>query len=246
MRTTDCEAMVLGAMDYGEADRIVTLFTRDHGKIRAGARHAKKSVKRFGGALEPFARLRIQVVLKEGLSSLRSVDILTVFPGIRKDLAKIAHAGYASEVTDRLLPEAMNNARLYRLLLAYLEHLDAFPVCLDDRRFFEMNLLNILGYRPAIDVCSLCGRKVADMGEALYLAPSGELACGSCKGTGRVVSSDTLRLLAGTLETGRFGSIRFTDESLDEAGALLDAAIAAHLNRPLASLSFLREVRKPD
>jgi DNA repair protein RecO (recombination protein O) len=244
MRTTDCEAVVLGAMDYGEADRIVTLFTHDHGKIRAIARHGKKSVQRFGGALEPFARLRIQVVIKEGLSSLRNADVITVFSGIRRDLSKIAHAGYACELTDRLLPEALQNPRLYRLLVSYLDHLDAFPVCADDRRFFEMNLLNILGYRPALDVCSRCGSRPAPAGGLLYLTSTGELACGSCVRAGREVSPATLHLLARTLETGRFGSVRFGRESLDEAGALLDAAIAVHLNRPLTSLSFLGEVNR--
>ena len=242
MQVSDSEAIVLAAADFAEDDRIVTVFTREHGKVRGVARHGKKSVRRFGGALEAFARLRLQLVLKEGLSSLRGADIITVFPGIRADLSKIGHAGYACEVVDRLLPEALRNLRLYRLLDSYLEHLEAFPPCPDDRRFFEVNLLNILGYRLPLDHCSGCGAEFATgTGPALF-TQTGELLCGACGGSGRPVGSATLSLLRKSMETGRFGVIRFPPESLAEAGAILDAAVAAHLGRPLNSLLFLQEV----
>jgi DNA repair protein RecO (recombination protein O) len=242
MQVTDCEAIVLAAADFGEADRMVTLFTREHGKVRGVARHGKKSVRRFGGALEAFARLRTQLVLKEGLCSLRGADVITVFPGIRGDLAKIGFAGYACEVIDRLLPEALRNPRLYRLLVSYLEHLEAYPPSPDDRRFFEVNLLNILGYRLPLDRCSACGADIAARTRAALFTPTGELLCGECGGSGRPVGPGTLHLLRKSMETGRFGVIRFPPESLAEAGAILDAAVAAHLGRPLNSLLFLRTV----
>lgn len=216
MQTTECEAIVLAAMDYGEADRIVTLFTREHGKLRGIARNGKKSVKRFGPAFEIFARIRISLVLKEGLCSLRSADIVTVFPRIRGELAKIGYAGYACELVDGFSPEALSVPRLYRLLRAYLEYLDAFPPCADDRRFFEVNLLNIVGYRLSLD--------------ALGKDPD-------------PVSGATLDTLKKAMETGRFGVIRFSPQSLEEAGIILDEAIAAHLTRPLMSPRFLREVK---
>jgi DNA repair protein RecO (recombination protein O) len=243
---TDCEALVLAAADFAEADRIVTLFTREQGKVRAVARHAKRSVRRFGGALETFARLRVQLVLKEGLCSLRLADIISVFPAIRGELAKIGHAGYACEVVDRLLPEALSNPRLYRLLVSYLEHLEAFPPTQDGRRFFEVNLLNILGYRLPLENCVRCGAGLAaGPGPALFTA-AGELLCGRCGGGGRPVGAETLLLLRRSMETGRFGAVRFPPEALSEAGAVLDAAIGSHLVRPLNSLLFLREVPGAD
>lgn len=241
MGISGCEAIVLSASDLGEDDRLVTLFTREYGKIRGVARHGKKSVRRFGGALEAFARLRVLLVLKEGLSSLRGADIITLFPGIRADLPRICHAGYACEVVDRLLPEAFGAPRLYRLLISYLEHLDVSPAVPDDRRFFEINLLNILGYRPSLERCSRCGAEPGEGGGMTLSAASGELLCGRCGG-GRPIGPVTLRLLRKSLETGRFGVIRFPPESLGEAGAILDSAIASHLGRPLNSLLFLRSV----
>lgn len=241
MAITDCEAVVLAAADFAEADRIVTLFTREQGKVRAVARHAKRSVRRFGGALETFARLRVQLVLKEGLCSLRGTDIISVFPAIRGELAKIGHAGYGCELIDRLLPEALVNPRLYRLLVSYLEYLDASPPTPDDRRFFEVNLLNILGYRLPLERCAGCGADLAGSGTNLFTA-TGELLCGQCGGRGRPVGTETLLLLKRSMETGRFGVVRFPRQALSEAGAILDAAIGSHLVRPLNSLLFLQEV----
>jgi DNA repair protein RecO (recombination protein O) len=242
MQTHECEAVVLAAMDYGESDRIVTLFTREHGKVRAIARHGKKSVKRFSGALEIFARLRLHLVLKEGLSSLRTTDIITVFPHVRNDLLKISYAGYACEVVDRLLPEAMGNPRLFRLLVSYLEQLDSAPSNADDRRFFEINLLNILGYRLSLEQCCQCGTDIGSQSGTVHYTAAGELFCADCGSGGYQLSSASQSLLKKALATGRFGVVRFTEAALLEAGAVLDASIASHLTRPLHSLQFLQQV----
>lgn len=242
MQTVECEAIVLAAMDYGEADRIVTLFTREFGKIRGIARNAKKSVKRFGAAFEIFARLRLRLALKEGLCTLRNADIITVFPRIRADLAKIGYAGYACEVVDRYIPEAQYSPRLFRLLSAYLEHLDAFPPCADDRRFFEVNLLNIVGYRLSLDRCERCGEGESSSPAGISRATTAKPVCDACGRVWLPVSSDTLSILKKAMETGRFGVIRFSPTTLHEAGEILDTAIAEHVNRPLTSLQFLRDV----
>jgi DNA repair protein RecO (recombination protein O) len=239
-----CEAVVLGVMDYREADKIVTLFTLEQGKLRGVARGAKRSVRRFGGALELFARLQVEVGLREGLVQLRMADIVSVFPGIRADLVKIAHAGYASELTDLLLPEGMRNPRLFRLLAAYLEHLDRFPAASSDRRFFELNLLNVTGYRPALEQCPECGAELAASGWYRHGTAAAGLLCGRCGAGGNRVSPAALALLRRTLLTGRFGAIVFSPAELDEAGRFLDSAIALHLERPLNALAFLREVER--
>jgi DNA repair protein RecO (recombination protein O) len=242
MRESKCEAVILAVMDYGEADRIVTFFTREHGKIKGIARGAKKSRKRFGGALEVFARLSLQIVLQEGLSRLHGVDVITIFPHVREDLSKIGYAGYACELVDRLLPEAQANTRLFRLLVSYLEHLDAAPCCEEDRRFFEVNLLNIIGYRPPLEYCTQCGVEFLAAPVIRHSSQHGGICCGTCLRTGRELSPLTLSLLGAALRTGRFGAVQFPGITLEEAGVILDSIIASHLNRPLHSLSFLREM----
>jgi DNA repair protein RecO (recombination protein O) len=240
MQSCRCEAVVLGMMDYRESDKIVTIFTLEHGKLKGLARGAKRSVRRFGGALELFARLRVELGMKEGLAQLHSADIETIFPGIRADLGKIGHAGYACELTDALMPEGLPNPRLFRLLTAYLEQLDHFPADPSDRRFFELNLLNILGYRPELDHCSACGAELVGRGWLGNAADAG-LLCERCGTRGRPLAAATIALLRRALLTGRFGVLRFSPAELDEAALLLDSAIDSHLQRPLHALSFLRE-----
>jgi DNA repair protein RecO (recombination protein O) len=152
MRKAQIEAIVLRLTDYGEADRIVSLFTLEQGRLSGIARGARRSRKRFGGALESFAHLKLQVQLTGDLPTLLSADIVSIFPGIRAELSKIGCAAYACELVERLTPEAEANPRLFRLLFCYLERLDQAPPSPSDRRFFAVNLLKILGYQPDLEV----------------------------------------------------------------------------------------------
>lgn len=241
MESCRCEAILLGVTDYGEADRLVTLLTLEHGKLRGIAKGAKRSIRRFGATLEPFARVFVEVVITNGLSRILGADVATIFPRIREDLLKIAYAGYACESADQLLPEGLANPRLFRLLAEYLEQLDRFPPAPSDRRFFEVNLLNILGYRPSLRQCSSCG---IDLSEASgrYTDGTGNLRCGMCGRGSRTVSAGTVNLLELSLRTGRFGAVNFTAAQLTEAGIILDPAIASHVSRPLKSPAFLAEM----
>ncbi|WP_298431774.1 DNA repair protein RecO [Geobacter sp.] len=241
MEASRSEAIVLGAMDYRESDRIVTLFTLQHGKVRGVAKGAKRSMRRFGGALEPFARLGVELVVREGLSSLRGADIVSLYPRIRADLLKIALAGYAVEISDRFLPDGAPSPRLFRLLAAYLEHLEQGEARAADRRFFEANFLNILGYRLALDRCAACGEELSPEA-ARRIGTGGAVLCGACGRVGTPVGPGTVRLLTLCLGTGRFGAVTFPPAALREAGELLDGAISAHLARPLNSLAFLRQI----
>jgi DNA repair protein RecO (recombination protein O) len=241
MENCRCDTLLLGVTDYGEADRIVTLFTLEQGKLKGIARGAKKSLRRFGGALEPFARVSAQITIKSGLSTVTGADVATIYPRIREDLLKIGYAGYACEAVDLLLPEALPNPRLFRLLAAYLEHLDQALPAPSDRRFFEINLLNIMGYRPALSRCATCGIDLA-AAPRLFAGPTGSTLCERCGRGGRAVTQATVASLEASLRTGRFGSVSFPSAELVEAGYILDPALAAHSGRPFKSLSFLREM----
>jgi DNA repair protein RecO (recombination protein O) len=235
------QAIVLSTIDYGDSDRIASLFTLEHGRIRAFARSARRSQKRFGPALETFARIEVQARLKEeGLSTLQQADIISVYPGIRGDLPRIAHALYACELVEAMTPEGHTLTRLYRLLTAWLDRLETEAAVENDRRFFEINLLNILGYRPPLENCSRCGAQFGASGA--FLQQAGEPVCPACATSGRPLADDTLKTLLACLKTGRFGAVIFQAASLVQAGGLLDDAIADHAGRQMKSLEFLRQV----
>jgi DNA repair protein RecO (recombination protein O) len=239
---SDSDAVILQVQDYRENDLIVSFITPEHGRLRGIARGAKRSRRRFGGCLEPFARLRLHYTLAEELSPIQGADLITVHAGIRQDLARIALAGYACELTVRLLPERMANPRLFRLLTACLDYLDATDPTPSDRRFLEANLLKILGYAHLGESCEGCGRPLAPCATLAYRPGACTLLCPDCGPPRHRLSRETARLLRQSLASGRFGSIVFPPHQLQEAGALLDAAIGALLSHPLRSLPFLEEM----
>jgi DNA repair protein RecO (recombination protein O) len=240
MHSEKLQAFVLATLDYGDSDRIVSLFTLEHGRIKAFAHRAKNSRKRFGAALETFARIEAHVGIKQGLSRLQQADIFSVYPQVRADLAKIAHAVYACELVDAMTPEGHPLPRLFRLLAVYLDRLEASAASEPERRFFEINLLNILGYRPSLEVCSRCGNPFGEQGALQQ--DNGELACRSCVAHGRPLTPLTLKRLLACLGTGTFGLVEFPAEALTQAGNALDEALAAHAGRRLKSLEFLRQI----
>lgn len=239
MHLDKLQAFVLSSSDYGESDRIVSLFTLEYGRLKGFARGARNSRKRFGPALEAFARIDLQLNHTEGLSSLRSADIITLYSGIRGALGAIAHALYACELVECLTPEGQPLPRLYRLLATYLERLDSGHGNDIDRRMFEINLLNILGYRPSLEECSRCGSEFGAHGALMQ--HEGELVCRFCAATGRTISSIALRTLHSCLVTGRFGQVFFDEDALLLAGILLDESVAAHSARKLKSVGFLQQ-----
>ena len=132
------------------------------------------------------------------------------------------------------------NQRLFRLLTAYLDHLEQTPADPSDRHFFEINLLNILGYRPPLETCAGCGIDLALQG-GLWSGRAGHgIYCSSCATGGTRLSAAAVALLCKSLLTGRFGQISSSSETLAEIDGFLHDFIASHLNRPLKSLAFLR------
>jgi DNA repair protein RecO (recombination protein O) len=156
MRAEQCRAIVLSTLNYGESDRIVSLFTLEHGRLRGFAKSARASRKRFGGQLEPTNRLEVTLSMKEeGLSRLERIEQSSYYPELREQLESLALALYACELVEALTPEGHPLPRLYRLLASMLEYLAGQPATVEDRRFFEINLLNILGYCPVMDAVEL-------------------------------------------------------------------------------------------
>jgi len=156
MKSQQCQAIILSTLNYGESDRIVSLFTLEHGRLRGFAKSARASRKRFGGQLEPTNRLEVTLSLKEdGLSRIERIEQSSCYPELREQLESLALALYACELIDALTPEGHPLPRLFRLLASMLEYLAGQPATAADRRFFEINLLNILGYCPVMDVVEL-------------------------------------------------------------------------------------------
>jgi DNA repair protein RecO (recombination protein O) len=174
------EAVVLGSVDYGDADRVVTLFTAARGRVSAFAAGARKSKRRFAGVLEPFTVLEARLRERRGdLLFLASATIVEAHAGLREDLGRIAHAGHAAELCRELAGDRQPHPELYAGLRRYLAALARAPARPEDLLAFELLALGDTGVAPRLDACAICGGEVA--GAAPFDPGHGGFLCVGCE-----------------------------------------------------------------
>lgn len=172
-------AVVLRKMPYKEADVILSLFTKSTGKVSGLARSAKKSLKRFGGRLEPFVELSVS--LKEGKGSMlivEDVEAVRNFASFMENLELFTWGSYLLEYTDAVLPQQTPNHELYELLLGTLAELDSGKSALPLVLGFQLDALSLSGYGPNLVSCVDCGEEIS--GESYFSIKRGGAVCGSC------------------------------------------------------------------
>jgi DNA repair protein RecO (recombination protein O) len=171
-------------VDYADADRIVTLLTVRFGKAAFIARGARRSKKRFGGVLQPFLLLEVEVNQGAGqLGSLLRAQISRSFPHIVTDLGLMAAGFAALELVRELTAEHEPDHAVFATAIALLEALDTGQLAPQNVLLcFEVRLLSLLGFAPQLDRCGLCGKRPLPA-QAAELDPQlGHLVCRSCGG----------------------------------------------------------------
>jgi DNA repair protein RecO (recombination protein O) len=241
--------LVLRAVDYGESDRVVTLLTRERGKVSGFARGARASRRRFGGALEPFTLLVAEARERPNsdMLGLESVSVLRAHGGIRGDLARIACAGYAAELSRELVRDHEPHAELLALLLEYLGALDAGPARPEGLRAFELGALRAAGLMPRVDACVACGGTLAAEGRVRFDPGQGGVLCPPCEPAAAPgapwVSVAAAAALARLQAEGLAGASAALPPSVGrEARDALAAFLEHHLGRRLAARRFLDEI----
>jgi DNA repair protein RecO (recombination protein O) len=242
-------ALVLRTVDYGDSDRVVTLLSRERGKVSAFARGARASRRRFGGALEPFTLLRVEGKERPGggLVSLESAHVERAFGGIRGDLARIACASYAAELSRELVREGEPHDELFALLVEYLARLDAAAAQPSALRAFELGALAAAGLMPRLDACARCGEPLAtaaalpfDPGQGGVLGPSCAPWAPGAPRLGAATREALARYQEGGLAAADAAPLA-RQEGI-EAREALSRFIEHHLGARLASRKFLDEV----
>lgn len=241
------EAIVLRTVDYGESDRIVTLLTRERGKVGAFARGARASRRRFAGLLEPFTLLSAELTDRRGdLLGLESASAIRAHGGIRTELARIAVAGYATELAGELVRDAEAHPQLFTLLSDFLGMLDAAPPRPAALRAYELGALAAAGFMPRLDSCARCGASLPD--RAVRLDPAhGGLLCAACEPPGGAGLPSLSPATVAMLLRLQAGGLAAAGEPLEGAAAreareALTRFVEQLLGRRLASRKFLDEV----
>ena len=156
------EAIVLRQQTLGESDRIVTLFTREYGKVRAVARGIRRPTSRLAGRIEPFTHARLLLARGRTFDIIAQAEIVRPFPGVRVDLLRGAYAAYVMELIDRGVPERDRQEEIFVLIVDALDALEWARE--DDAEIaslkFAVRLAGLLGYQPETAACVECGRRL--------------------------------------------------------------------------------------
>lgn len=197
-RSFRAESIVLKHHDWGEADRILTVFTREHGKLRVIAKGVRKIRSRRAGHLEPFTHVAIQLAKSKDMPIVTQADTLESFSVLREDLDAIGSASYVVELLDKFTYQEGENVSIFSLLKRTLERLAAarVPTALV-LRYFEMRLLDLSGFRPELFVCVVCGEKIVAENQYFSAGQGGVVCPRSASGMSGLVpiSVDALRFL---------------------------------------------------
>lgn len=196
-RTLKTEAVVLRSIRYGEADRILHLYSSSRGRIGAIAKGVRRPKSRFGGRLEPFFRLKL--VLHEGrgeLLTVTGVDTVDGYPRLRASGAAIAAGARACDAVLRLLDSADANAPAYNLLCRYLAMLDDPGIesasSLERALSFRLKLALAAGFAPELASCARCGDAEHIAG---FSGAAGGVVCASCEAGSFPLSGDAHRFM---------------------------------------------------
>lgn len=248
-RVYQTPAIVLRQRKLGDADKIITLYSANFGKLDAVAKGVRRVTSRLGGHVEPLNHASYLLAHGRNLDIITQAQTIETFQPLRDDLDRLSRALYAAELLDRATEERAENFALYRLLLDTLRRLaqrDELDLAL---RFFELALLDQLGYRPQLDECVVCRGSLAAEGNK-WAPGLGGAVCAGCKPEEeslRALSPNGLKLLL-LLRSGSFqdvGRVQPSPELASEVEGHLRAAIHFALDRDIRSAAFLDAVRRP-
>jgi DNA repair protein RecO (recombination protein O) len=241
-------AIVLRHADWGEADRIITLFTRERGKLRAVARGARKIRSRKAGHLEPFTQITLQLAASRDMPIVQQVETLQAYLPIRDDLVRTGYAAYVIELLDRFSYEEGSEATItFRLLAETMGRISAETDPWLAVRYYEMRLLDQLGFRPQLFQCVNCQREIQP--EDQYFSPaSGGVICPRC-GQGLPglwqVSMETLKYLR-HFQRSSYAEASRAHPGLDsqkQLEALMQAYFTYLLERELNTPGFIKRIQ---
>jgi DNA repair protein RecO (recombination protein O) len=242
--STVTDALVLRAVDYREADRILTLFTQELGKVSAIARGARSSKRRFAGALEPYAVVRVELEGGKGeLMTLKGAKLERVFPAILADLGRMEVAAAALLLLREAHPARVPDAPMFVSAVQYLTLVelegDASRAAL---LAFTMRALALSGLAPRLDACGHSGEPVP-AGKPAYFDPvRGAVIARRFGGGPFLLSSDVReRLLLARTETWvRAAREAWDAAALNTARAALSAFVSAQVPGDVGSRLFPR------
>ncbi len=244
-------AIVVHRTNLGEADRLLTLYTREVGKVSAVAKGARRSRSRLSGMTELFTASRLLLASGRNLDIVSQAEIRESFPNLRMDLPRLARATYLCELLDRMTEshDASQSEELYDLTLSALTLLGRGDLWLDAIvHAYELRLLALQGYSPVLDHCVLCGGALGARAGGYSPSLGGALCASDRFGAEDAVplATDSLQLLELLLhaEPEALLSLSPSRKVAAEIGKALRWTVRLRAHRSLKSADFLDQLRQ--
>jgi len=244
MMLEKCEGIVIRTTDYAESNKIVTLFTREWGKVGVMARGAKKTNSRLTAVTQPFTYGYFLMQRGRGLGGLQQGELISSMRSIREDIFLTAYASYVVELTDKSTEEKNPNPFLFELLLQTLQYMNEGYDLDILVNIYEMKMLNVLGLYPVLNQCASCGRTE---GNFAFSIREGGILCQHCLHKDHYhykVSPATIRLLRlfYLLDLSRLGNISVKDETKAELKMIINAYYEEYSGLYLKTKKFLDQL----
>nr|WP_259544886.1 DNA repair protein RecO [Heyndrickxia oleronia] len=241
-----CEGIVIRSIDYGESNKIVTIFTREFGKIGVMARGAKKPNSRLSSISQLFTYGNFLVSLGSGLGTLQQGEIISSLRSIREDIFKTGYASYIIDLLDKAVEEKRANPFLFELLYQTLNYINEDVDLEIITNIFEMKMLNVLGLYPCMNQCAVCGNKD---GKFAFSIRENGLLCHRCyeKDPYHIPTSPIaiklLRLFY-FINLNRLGSVSVKEETKKELRLIISMYYDEYSGLHLKSKKFLEQIEK--
>ncbi|MEJ7650371.1 MAG: DNA repair protein RecO [Nakamurella sp.] len=243
MPTYRDSGVVLRVTKLGEADRIVTVLTRTHGRVRAVAKGVRRTRSKFGSRLEPFSHVDLQLYAGRNLDIVTQAESIDAFGGsIGADYRRYTSAVAMAETAERLTAEEREpSLRLYLLLVSALRALTEAgrdpSLALDA---FLLRAMALAGWAPALRECARCSTPGP---HAAFHIAAGGLLCPDCRSVGAARPSPVSMALMVALAEGDWATADDTPTShRREASGLVAALVQYHLERGLRSLPLVDRI----
>lgn len=246
--TYQTQAIVIKQTKFGEADKIVTVYTLEFGKLKAVAKGACRPGSKLGGNVEPPNYSLLMLAKGRNLDIITQSQTIDGFSGLKGDLWCLSCGSYVLELIDVFTTEGSPNQPLFDLLLDTLKNLS--PSNGDETllRYFELHLLNHLGYRPQLRRCVVCNSALKR--GVIFFSPSeGGVLCPGCNRvefTSRAISIDALKVLRlwQDCDYPTASRVKMSSKLSSELRQLLQEYITYLLQREVKSMAWLEQLKK--
>jgi len=241
MKLYKVDALVLRSIECGNGDKLLVLFSREHGKMKVMAHGVTKPTSRKRGSVQLFTYTRFLIHRGRELDSVSQCEGIEMFSFLRDSLEQISYASYLAELIDSLTPEGEQNEPLFLLVLETLRLMEKGEAEILTRSF-EVKAAGLMGYQPVLDACAQCGEPLS--GELFFSLGIGGVLCEVCSAADpRAVPCskglvETLKVLS-SWPADRLHQLKISQADRKQIKRLLYSYLKYHLEKELKSASFL-------